>query len=311
MDDINKICVGRLAPSPSGRMHAGNIFAALMCWLIVKSQGGRIVLRIEDLDVERSKREFIDAIPRDFELLGISWDEGPYYQSSRNKVYEDVFDDLVAQGLIYPCFCSRADLHSASAPHRGEKHVYPGTCRLLSEEERRERSLLRKPAYRLIVPDERIIFDDLIQGTYEQDLQTECGDFIVRRSDGLFAYQLAVVVDDIAQGVNCVVRGVDLLCSTPQQIYFQRLLGAQTPTYAHIPLIVSASNRRLSKRDKDASLDEMLSYYGTPEAVIGHIAYITGLIEREEACTCEDLLADFDLNRIGSLFEDKIQILWR
>lgn len=292
-------------------MHAGNIFAALMCWLIVKSQGGRVVLRIEDLDVERSKREFIDAIPCDFELLGITWDEGPYYQSSRNAVYEEVFDDLTSRGLIYPCFCTRADLHSASAPHRGEKHVYPGTCRYLTDSERQERSTYRKPAYRLVVPDERIVFDDLIQGSYAQNLQSECGDFIVRRSDGLFAYQLAVVVDDAEQDVNCIVRGVDLLCSTPQQIYFQKLIGAKTPMYAHIPLIVSASNRRLSKRDRDASLDEMLSSYGTPEAVIGHIAYITGLIERDEACTCEELLNDFDIEKLGTLFEDKIQIFWR
>ncbi|MFR4999028.1 MAG: tRNA glutamyl-Q(34) synthetase GluQRS [Slackia sp.] len=230
---------GRFAPSPTGRMHAGNIFAALMAWLVAKSQGGTVVLRIEDLDKERSKPHFIDAVQRDFEALGLFWDEGPYFQHDRDEAYQAAFDELCGRGLVYPCFCTRADLHAASAPHHGEKLVYPGTCRRLSEAQKAKRRQTRPPAYRLIVPDEDFSFRDEIQGEYTQNLERDCGDFLIRRSDGAFAYQLAVVVDDAEQGITSVVRGVDLLCSTPQQIYLQTLLGAEHPAYAHVPLIVA------------------------------------------------------------------------
>ena len=292
-------------------MHAGNIFAALVSWLVVKAQGGRMVLRIEDLDIERSKGSFADQVQRDFELLGLTWDEGPYYQRGRDEVYADVFDGLVERGLVYPCFCTRADLHAASAPHRGEKLVYAGTCRGLSEREVALRSETRKPAYRLLVPNETYALDDLVQGRYEQNLATECGDFIIRRSDGLFAYQLAVVVDDAEQGVNCIVRGMDLLCSTPQQMYLQDLIGAPPCRYAHVPLLVGERDRRLSKRDRDAALDELLATYKTPEGVIGHIAGITGLAQTAEPVSCEGLLQEFDANSLQSAFPDNVQIQWR
>ena len=145
--------VGRFAPSPTGRMHAGNVFAALVAWLVAKSQGGRVVLRIEDLDAERSKPQFIDAVQRDFEALGLTWDEGPYFQHDREEAYRAAFDSLAERGLVYPCFCTRADLHAVSAPHRGEKPVYPGTCRNLTDEERAFRALERSAAQRLAVPD--------------------------------------------------------------------------------------------------------------------------------------------------------------
>ena len=302
--------VGRFAPSPSGRMHAGNIFAALVAWLVAKSQGGRIVLRIEDLDRGRSRPQFVDAAQRDFEMLGLTWDEGPYFQRDRDEAYEAAFDSLKARGLIYPCFCSRADLHAASAPHRGEKSVYPGTCRHLSAEERAERAKSRPPAQRLIVPDEEISFVDQVQGEYRQRLSTECGDFLVRRSDGAFAYQLAVVVDDAAQGVNSVVRGVDLLCSTPQQIHLQRLLGLPEPRYAHVPLLVAERDRRLSKRDHDASLEALLARFKTPAGVIGHIAGLTGLAESGDPATPEQLLSGFSVDALPTLFADPIQIQW-
>ena len=281
----NRPVVGRFAPSPTGRMHAGNIFAALMAWLVAKSQGGSIVLRIEDLDRERSKACYIDAVQRDFEALGLTWDKGPYFQHDRDEAYREAFRLLQNKGLVYPCFCSRADLHAASAPHRGEKFVYPGTCKNLTDEQRKERVLTRKPAQRLIVPDAVYAFADLVQGDYRQNLATECGDFLVQRSDQAFAYQLAVVVDDAAQGVTSVVRGVDLLCPTPQQLYLQDVLGLEHPEYAHIPLVVAEMNRRLSKRDHDAAIDELLARFGSPEAVIGHIAGITGI-----AATCEPCL---------------------
>ena len=299
--------IGRFAPSPTGRMHAGNIYAALVAWLIAKSQGGEIVLRIEDLDRERSKPEFIDAVQRDFEMLGLTWDHGPFFQHDRDEAYAAAFNSLVERGLVYPCYCTRADLHAASAPHRGEKLVYPGTCRSLSVDERTAREASgRKPAMRLIVPDEIISFRDTIQGEYSQNLEFDCGDFLIRRSDQAFAYQLAVVVDDAAQGVNCVVRGVDLLCSTPQQIYLQDLLGLPHPAYGHIPLLVAERDRRLSKRDHDASLDALLARFGSPEAIIGHIAGVVGLASTTEPTTPEQLLSCFSLKNLHG----RIQIAW-
>lgn len=302
---------GRFAPSPTGRMHAGNIFAALVSWLVAKSRGGRIVLRIEDLDAERSKPAFADAVQRDFEMLGLFWDEGPYFQHDRQEAYRAAFDELVRKDLVYPCYCTRADLHAASAPHRGEKMVYPGTCRHLSMRERREREESgRNPAMRLAVPVRDYSFTDAVQGAYSQNLARDCGDFLVKRSDGAFAYQLAVVVDDAAQGVNSVVRGVDLLCSTPQQMYLQELLGLPHPAYVHVPLLCAQKNRRLSKRDHDAALDAMLSCMKTPEAVIGRIAGLTGLAPTCDPATPEELLAFFDADKLPTMFSDKVQIPW-
>lgn len=303
--------VGRFAPSPTGRMHAGNVFAALTAWLVAKSQGGRIVLRIEDLDAERSKPVYIDAVQRDFEALGLTWDEGPYFQHDRTEAYRAAYDELRERGLVYPCFCTRADLHAASAPHRGEKPVYPGTCRHLSDGERAVRAQQHMPAQRLIVPDREVAFVDQVQGSYAQNLAADCGDFLVQRSDGAFAYQLAVVVDDAAQGVTSVVRGVDLLCSTPQQLYLQELLGLPHPAYAHIPLLVAERDRRLSKRDRDAALDALLARFKTPEAVIGHIAGITGLAPTCDPATPEELLATFDLAALPTTFDDLVQVRWR
>ncbi|WP_241156499.1 MULTISPECIES: tRNA glutamyl-Q(34) synthetase GluQRS [unclassified Adlercreutzia] len=314
--------VGRFAPSPTGRMHAGNIFAALMAWLVAKSQGGDMVLRIEDLDRERSKPRFRDAVQRDFESLGLTWDAGPFYQHDRDEAYRAAFDALSARGLTYPCFCTRADLHAASAPHQGEKHVYPGTCRSLTDAERavrRERleaearatgAPARRPSCRLRV-DERVIeVDDQIQGPYAQRLDRECGDFLVRRSDGAFAYQLAVVVDDAAQGVSSVVRGVDLLCSTPQQVYLQDLLGLPHARYAHVPLFVAPDGRRLAKRNRDAALDELLARFKTPAGVVGHVAYAAGLIPADEPVMPEQLLEGFDLDALARRWRGQIAIAY-
>ncbi len=302
---------GRFAPSPTGRMHAGNIFAALMSWLIVKSSGGEIVLRIEDLDKERSKQVYIDAIQHDFEYLGLFWDEGPYFQHDRAKAYVAAYNELECRDLLYPCYCTRADLHTLSAPHFGEKQVYPGWCRNLNKQERAAKeSSGRRGAMRLKVPDKNVSFCDLIQGSYQQNLAKECGDFLVRRSDGEFAYQLAVVLDDAAQGINMIVRGVDLVCSTPQQIYLQSLFGFETPTYAHVPLLVSQANRRLSKRDHDASLDALLTRFKTPQAIIGHIAYISGLIDNEDPIWPSEILKHFDTAQISSKLIDCTQIPW-
>ena len=292
-------------------MHAGNIYAALSAWLVAKSQGGTIVLRIEDLDRDRSKAEYISAVQRDFELLGLTWDYGPFFQHDRDEAYLEAFSDLERKGLVYPCFCTRADLHAASAPHRGEKFVYPGTCRGLTAEQIAEKSMRRAPGQRLRVPDAAYSFEDMVQGRYEQNLAHDCGDFLIRRSDQAFAYQLAVVVDDAAQGVTSIVRGVDLLCSTPQQLYLQELLGLDHPRYAHIPLLVAEKNRRLSKRDHDAGIEELLARFKTPEAIIGHIAGICGLAPTCDPATPEQLLATFDVARLPELFSDPVQIPWR
>lgn len=296
--------VGRFAPSPTGRMHAGNIFAALVAWLVAKSQGGLMVLRIEDLDVQRSKPAYIDQVQRDFELLGLTWDKGPYFQHDRSEAYRAAFEQLSAKGLTYPCFCTRADLHAASAPHQGEKLVYAGTCRSLTEADRTARAATRTPAQRVIVPDREYSLHDDVQGVYAQNLARDCGDFIVQRSDGAFAYQLAVVVDDAAQGVNSVVRGVDLLSSTPQQLYVQNLLELPHPQYAHIPLLVDEQGRRLSKRDQDASLDALLARFKTPAGIIGYIAGITGLAPTDDPQTPDELLTSFSLASLC----DRIQV---
>lgn len=302
--------VGRFAPSPTGRMHAGNIYAALCAWLIAKSQGGSVVLRIEDLDRDRSKPEFIDAVMRDFEALGLTWDKGPFFQHDRDEAYAEAFARLDEAGLLYPCYCTRADLHAASAPHAGEHFVYPRTCLNLTEEQRDQKAQSRTPAIRIKVPAQAVSFHDQVQGQREFELERDCGDFIVRRFDQSFAYQLAVVVDDAAQGVTSVVRGCDLLSSTPQQIFLQRQLGLPEPTYAHIPLLVSSDQRRLAKRDKDAHIDQLLEAHGSYEAIVGHIAALTGIIPEYCPTTPEELLRHFSLNAFISKLGGTEQIDW-
>lgn len=301
---------GRFAPSPTGRMHAGNIFAALCAWLVAKSQGGSIVLRIEDLDRDRSKPCYIDLVQRDFEMLGLTWDEGPYFQSDREEAYRAAYEEVCEKALVYPCFCSRADLHAASAPHAGERFVYPRTCLRLSEEERLAKAAARPPAMRLRVPNERISFEDALQGLFSEDLALDGGDFVLRRFDGTFAYQLAVVVDDAAQGVNSVVRGVDLLSSCPQQMHLQDLLGFAHPQYAHVPLLVDESGRRLAKRNRDAALDELLVRFKTPEGVLGHIAGITGLMPACEPASAQDILSHQRGQDMRASLKDLQTISW-
>lgn len=301
---------GRFAPSPSGRMHAGNVFAALCAWLVAKLQGGSIVLRIEDLDSERSKKEHADQIMRDFELLGLTWDEGPFYQQSRDDVYQSAFEILAHYVEVYPCFCTRADLHAASAPHAGDKFVYPGTCRALAMNERANLLEVKPAAYRLHMPSRDVSFEDLFQGSVAFNLAEDCGDIVVRRFDGSFAYQLAVVVDDAAQGVTSIVRGVDLLDSSPQQRYIQELLGLPQVQYAHVPLIVAPDGRRLAKRNKDAALDALLDRYGTPQGVLGHVAYLAGLIEIDEPVSADKLLYELTLDGLCSALQNKKTIVF-
>lgn len=292
--------VGRFAPSPSGRMHLGNVFSCLCAWLSARSQGGSIVLRIEDLDDRCKRPELAAQLIDDLTWLGLEWDEGPYYQHDRPDLYEDALRQLQDAGFTYPCFCTRAELHAASAPHASDgTPIYRGACRGLSADEITRRSALRAPATRLRVPTVDDLASDVIEfvdrtyGAQCEALATECGDFLVRRSDGVFAYQLAVVVDDAAMGVTEIVRGCDLLGSTPRQIYLQHLLGLPTPHYAHIPLLMSPDGRRLSKRDRDLDLGELRTRFGTPEALLGWLAGQTGIAPDTTPRTAEQLVEHF------------------
>ena len=274
--------VGRFAPSPSGRMHLGNVFSCLCAWLSARSQGGRIVLRIEDLDDRCKRPELAAQLIDDLAWLGLEWDEGPYYQHDRLDLYESALHQLQDAGLTYPCFCTRAELHAASAPHASDgTPIYRGACRGLSAEEVAHRA------------DDVVEFVDRTYGAQCEALATECGDFLVRRSDSVFAYQLAVVVDDAAMGVTEVVRGCDLLGSTPRQIYLQHLLGLPTPHYAHIPLLMSPDGRRLSKRDRDLDLGELRTRFGTPEALLGWLAGQTGIAPDTTPRSAEQLVEHF------------------
>ena len=299
--------VGRFAPSPSGRMHLGNVMSALLCWLSARSAGGRLVLRMEDIDPERSRDEYARFIIEDLRFLGLDWDEGegaggahgPYRQSGRTLVYEEALRRLDAMGLLYPCFCSRAELHDVTrAPHASDgRLIYGGRCRNLNVQERAELSARRRPSLRLRVPDETVRFVDGLCGPQAQNLREECGDFIVRRSDGAFAYQLAVVVDDIAMGVTQVVRGRDLLDSTPRQLYLYRLLGARPPAYYHVPLLLAPDGRRLSKRERDLDLGALRARYGAEE-ILGRLAFLTGLRETAAPVEARALAETFSWSRV-------------
>lgn len=289
---------GRFAPSPSGRMHLGNLWSALLAWLSARSQGGEMVLRLEDLDPDRCTRAWCDQVMRDLEWLGLTWDNEPVYQSERTAVYAEAFHALEERGLIYPCYCTRAERLAASAPHRSDgQTIYDGRCSRLTEAEREALSQTRRPAWRVKVGQEPITFCDFLYGEYKEDLKTDCGDFILRRSDGVYAYQLAVVVDDAAMGVTQVVRGSDLLSSTPRQIYLQRLLGLSEPEYGHVPLLLAADGRRLAKRDRDQELGELQSRYTAPE-LLGRLAHLAGLIPEPAPITAQQLVPLFSWEKL-------------
>ena len=284
---------GRFAPSPSGRMHLGNVYAALMSWLSAKRQGGQWLLRIEDLDPQRCRREYAQLLEDDLLWLGLEWDEGglegrgasgPYCQSERSEIYAHYLQLLQERGLTYPCYCTRADIMATQAPHESDgRVVYAGTCR----------DLPPRPgvpaAVRLRVPDSDITFCDQVYGPQCINLARHCGDFILQRRDGAWAYQLAVVVDDALMGVTEVVRGEDLLLSTPQQIYLQQLLGFPTPRYQHIPLLKNEAGQRLSKRDRSMDMSILRQQY-TPQELIGHLAHRTGLLPEYRPLTAQELL---------------------
>ena len=297
MENKPAVC-GRFAPSPSGRMHLGNLWSCLLAWLAARSQGGRMVLRLEDLDPDRCTQAWCDQVMRDLEWLGLDWDNEPVYQSRRTEAYRTSFTQLEERGLIYPCYCTRAERLAASAPHRSDGVViYDGRCRRLSPQEREELAGTRRPAWRVEVPEETASFVDRIQGPFSQNLARDCGDFILRRSDGVYAYQLAVVVDDAAMGVTQVVRGSDLLDSTPRQLWLQEELGLPHPEYGHVPLLLAPDGRRLAKRDRDQELGELQSRDTAPE-LVGRLAHLAGLIPEPAPVTPAELVPLFSWEKL-------------
>ena len=297
MEKKPAVC-GRFAPSPSGRMHLGNLWSCLLAWLAARSQGGRMVLRLEDLDPDRCTQAWCDQVMRDLEWLGLDWDNEPVYQSRRTDIYRTAFARLEERGLVYPCYCTRAERLAASAPHRSDGVViYDGRCRRLSPQEREKLASTRRPAWRVEAPEETVSFVDRIQGPFSQNLAHECGDFILRRSDGVYAYQLAVVVDDAAMGVTQVVRGSDLLDSTPRQIWLQEELGLPHPEYGHVPLLLAPDGRRLAKRDRDQELGELQSRY-TASELVGRLAHLAGLIPEPVPITPAELVPLFSWEKL-------------
>ena len=296
----NKIPVGRFAPTPSGRLHLGNLMCAMLAWLSAKSRGGKCVLRIEDLDAARCPfmGENTKYLLDDLAWMGLVFDGEVLWQSKRSEIYADYFGKLEEKGLIYPCYCSRAELHAASAPHLSDGvPLYDRKC-LFRAERGEPAPAGRKPSFRVRVPDRDVTFTDILQGEYRENLDRECSDFVVRRSDGVYAYQLAVVVDDALSGVNEVVRGKDLLSSTPRQMYLQKLWGFAHPSYVHIPLLTDAAGRRLSKRDGDGCMENVRERYVDARPVIGALAAALGLIPSPESMTVEQLLPLFDWKKI-------------
>lgn len=288
--------IGRFAPTPSGRMHLGNVFAALIAWLSVRSQGGSLVLRMEDLDTQRTSEEYARLLREDLTWLGLDWDTETAPQSRRSRAYEKYFDILRDRELLYPCYCTRSQLHSVNAPHLSDGvYVYPGFCRELTSEQ--QAGFGRKPAWRVKVPDKMWTVEDWGQGRYQSNLATDCGDFVVRRADGVFVYQLAVTVDDGEAGVTEVVRGMDLLSSAPRQMYLQELFGFPHPEYGHVPMLLSADGRRLSKRDRDMDLGYLRAHC-TPEALLGILAYAAGLTDMPEPVSARELAGEFSWERL-------------
>ena len=274
-------------------MHLGNVFAALIAWLSVKSQGGFLVLRMEDLDTQRTSAEFAAVLRDDLRWLGLDWDLETQPQSLRSPVYDEYFEKLRDLGLLYPCYCTRSQLHSVNAPHLSDgTYVYPGTCRNLTEA-----PAGRLPAWRVKVPDRVWRLADLGQGEFTQNLATDCGDFVVRRADGCYVYQLAVVVDDGEAGVTEVVRGLDLLGSAPRQMYLQELFGFPHPAYGHVPMLLAPDGRRLSKRDRDLDLGQLRQRL-TAEALLGKLAFAAGIIDRDIPVSARELAAEFSWDKL-------------
>lgn len=301
---------GRYAPSPTGYLHIGNARTALLAWLQIRSEQGHFVLRIEDNDSLRSRSNYIEAIISDLKWLGLDWDEGPiiggpygpYYQSQRAARYEYAFQQLISQHRVYPCYCSRADIRAMSvAPHglASEGPIYNGTCRYLSEKERQRKALTKQPSYRFIIPQhKKISYVDGFLG--KQKFAAGCGgDFIIKRADGIYGYQLAVVVDDASMHITSVLRGFDLIDSTPRQLWLYEALKLCPPTFSHVPLVLGPDRTRLSKRHGDISLRALREAGIKPEELIGQLAYLSKIIEKPEPISVRELIPLFQMSTIN------------
>lgn len=288
---------GRFAPSPTGPLHVGNLRTALLAWLFARSAGARFLLRVEDLDRSRVRPGVEEAQLADLRAVGIDWDEPIVRQSERMGLYEEAVERLDAGGLLYPCYCTRKEIRAAvSAPHGiPAADRYPGTCRGLTKTERAEREAAgRPPALRVRAEGARISFEDRVSGLQEG----ETDDFVVRRNDGAPSYQLAVVVDDAGQGIGEVVRGADLVDSTPRQILLARLLGLPVPGYAHVPLVLGPDGQRLAKRHGAVTLRDRASQGEGPGEVLAWMARSLGLAEPGEKPAIDGLLARFDPEKL-------------
>jgi glutamyl-tRNA synthetase len=297
MSPEGRFIKGRFAPSPTGELHLGNARTALLAWLWTRAEQGAHVMRLEDIDLPRVRPAMAQQQLGELSWLGLDWDEGPYFQSQRTPLFEGALKRLGDD--VYECFCSRVEIAAAaSAPHGDEGPRYPGTCASLTRAQRQRRRLTREPSLRLRVPQgASIAFVDEIMGPQEFDVSATVGDFVLRRADGIFAYQLAVAVDDGAMGITQVLRGADLLASTARQILIHRLLGQREPRWAHAPLVHAASGERLSKRDKALSLSALRARGADPRRVVAHLARISGL-DAPEACDPRDLVTGFSPARV-------------
>lgn len=284
---------GRFAPSPTGPLHVGNLRTALLAWLFARSAGARFLVRVEDLDRSRVRPGIEEAQLADLRAIGLDWDGPVVRQSERMALYEEAIGRLDAEGLLYPCYCSRKEIRAAaSAPHGiPAADRYPGTCRELTQTERTEREAAgRWPALRVRAEGSWVSFKDRLMGCQEGDTD----DFVVRRNDGAPAYQLAVVVDDADQGIGDVVRGADLVDSTPRQVLLCRMLGLPTPRYAHVPLVLGPDGQRLAKRHGAVTLEARSAHGEGPGGLLAWMARSLGLAEPGEKPGIEDLLARFD-----------------
>ena len=318
---------GRFAPSPTGYIHLGNVWIALLSYISTRQQKGTYVVRMEDIDLQRSKRELGEALLDDLEWLGFEWDEGPriggsestYWQSERQEYYANILECLALEKLIYPCFCNRARLQSiASAPHVGEVvHRYDGYCRHIDEEEVKILSAEKNPSLRLFIDSCDIEFTDRWQGVQHIHLEGELDDYVLRRGDGMYAYNLAVVLDDIAMGITEVIRGDDLLDTTGQQIYLYKTLqqclqtkNITVPSYGHAPLLIDSEGHRLSKRQKSITIRELRDNQWSANRILGELAIAGGLVKANTLHNREISISELikiDLN-LPSLSQKTIEI---
>jgi len=297
---VTAIHRGRFAPSPTGRLHLGNAWAAVLGWLWARSEGGELLLRIEDLDTARSRPELTHALLADLAWLGLQFDDAPLVQSRRLQLYRAAFDRLRATDRVYPCFCTRSEIaRAASAPHgpADEGPRYPGTCLGLSPAESAERARTRPPAWRFRPREGLTEVHDLLHGKFVQDVARDVGDFVVLRNDGVPSYQLAVVVDDADTGISHVLRGDDLLGSTPRQVQLCDALGLAVPVYAHVPLLLGPDGKRLAKRAGTPSLAELRERGIQPERLIGLLAGWAGLGDSHPV-GLRDLIPRFALEQL-------------